>query len=89
MSLFDALVKHGMPLVPKPIVGRVARRYVAGESLDDAVRALRAMNDEGAMGTVDVLGEEIQEISKADQPLIYQAVDRTLAKPQLIPESYF
>lgn len=66
MSLFDALVKHGMPLVPKSIVGRVAQRYVAGENLDDAVRVLREMNDEGAMGTVDVLGEEIQEISKAE-----------------------
>ncbi len=40
MSLFESLVKHGMPLVPKPIVGRVARRYVAGESIDDAVRML-------------------------------------------------
>ena len=34
MSVFDNLVKHGMPMVPKPIVGRVARRYVAGETLD-------------------------------------------------------
>ena len=49
MTLFDILVKYGMPLVPKPIVGRVARRYVAGETLDDAVRTLRAINDEGAM----------------------------------------
>jgi proline dehydrogenase len=65
MSLFDALVKHGMPLVPKPIVGRVARRYVAGETLDDAVRTLREINHEGAMGTVDVLGEEVRQPAKA------------------------
>jgi len=65
MSIFDALVRYGMPLVPKPIVGRVARRYVAGETLDDAVRTLRAMNEEGAMGTVDVLGEEVTEQSRA------------------------
>ena len=66
MSLFDALVKHGMPLVPRSIVGRVARRYVAGEAVDDAVRTLRAMNDEGAMGTVDVLGEEVRDRTKAE-----------------------
>ncbi len=66
MSLFDALVKHGMPLVPRPIVGRVARRYVAGETMDDAMRTLRAMNDEGAMGTVDVLGEEVRDRAKAE-----------------------
>ena len=65
MNLFDILVKYGMPLVPKPIVGRVARRYVAGETLDDAVRTLRAINEEGAMGTVDVLGEEVHEPGKA------------------------
>ncbi len=70
MSLFDALIKHGMPLVPKPIVGRVARRYVAGETMDDAVSTLRAMNDEGAMGTVDVLGEEVHERSKAEAAVV-------------------
>ena len=67
MSVFDALVKYGMPMVPKPIVGRVARRYVAGETLDDAVRTLREMNEEGAMGTVDVLGEEVREEAKASE----------------------
>ena len=65
MSLFDALVRYGMPMVPKTIVGRVARRYVAGETLDDAVRTLRSVNEEGAMGTVDVLGEEVHEPVKA------------------------
>jgi proline dehydrogenase len=64
MSVFDGLVKYGMPMVPKVIVGRVARRYVAGETLDDAVRTLREINHEGAMGTVDVLGEEVNEEAK-------------------------
>lgn len=65
MSLFDTLVKYGMPFVPKPIVGRVARRYVAGDTLDDAATTLRALNQEGAMGTVDILGEEVREPAKA------------------------
>ena len=64
MSLFDTLVKYGMPWVPKSIVSRVASRYVAGETIDDALRTLREMNGEGAMGTVDVLGEEVRERSK-------------------------
>jgi proline dehydrogenase len=66
MSLFDNLIKYGMPMVPKFIVGRVARRYVAGETLDDAVRTIRSLNSEGAMTTVDVLGEEVSERSKAE-----------------------
>ncbi|MCW8984761.1 MAG: proline dehydrogenase family protein, partial [Thermoanaerobaculales bacterium] len=60
-----SLVKYGMPFVPKPIVGRVARRYVAGDTIDDAVRMLRSLNEEGAMGTVDVLGEEVREPGRA------------------------
>ena len=35
MSLFDTLVKYGMPFVPKPVVGRVARRYGVHDE-DDA-----------------------------------------------------
>ena len=66
MSLFDAMVKYGMPWVPKSIVSRVASRYVAGETVDDALRTLREMNGEGAMGTVDVLGEEVRERSKTE-----------------------
>ena len=66
MSLFDSMIKHGLPLVPKFVVGRVARRYVAGETLADAVRTIRALNDEGAMATMDVLGEEVHARDKAE-----------------------
>ena len=65
MSVFNRLLVTTLPLVPKPIVGRVASRYVAGETLDDAVRVIRTLNQEGAMATVDVLGEEVSEREKA------------------------
>jgi proline dehydrogenase len=65
MSLFDNLVRYGMPFVPKPIVGKVAKRYVAGEEVSDAVRTIRELNEEGAMATVDVLGEEVRDPAKA------------------------
>jgi proline dehydrogenase len=55
-----------MPFVPKPIVGKVARRYVAGESLSDAMRAIRELNGQGAMATVDVLGEEVRDQARAE-----------------------
>jgi proline dehydrogenase len=66
MTLFDQLVRHGMPFVPKPIVGKVARRYVAGEDVADAVATIRELNAEGAMATVDVLGEEVREPARAE-----------------------
>ena len=67
MSVFNRLLVTTLPLVPKPIVGRVARRYVAGERLEDAVAVTRALNAQGAMATIDVLGEEVSERSKAEE----------------------
>ncbi len=66
MKLFDQLIRHGMPFVPKPIVAKVAQRYVAGEEVSDAANAIRELNTEGAMATVDVLGEEVHDPAKAE-----------------------
>lgn len=61
MGLFDRAVVSSLPLVPRPVVGRVASRYVAGETLADAVGTVRRLNGRGAMATLDVLGEEVSE----------------------------
>jgi proline dehydrogenase len=65
--MLDSLVVRTLPLVPKFIVGRVAARYVAGETLDDAVKTIRQLNAEGAMATVDLLGEEVKDRGKASE----------------------
>ncbi|MEO8503377.1 MAG: proline dehydrogenase family protein [Acidobacteriota bacterium] len=65
MSVFGRLLVTALPLVPKFVVGRVASRYVAGETLDDALRTVKALNDIGAMATLDILGEEVQAREKA------------------------
>jgi proline dehydrogenase len=65
MNFFNRLVVTTVPLVPRALVWRVARRYVAGSELEDAVRTVRALNEEGAMATVDLLGEEVTERDKA------------------------
>lgn len=66
MGLFSRTLVTTLPLVPKAVVGKVASRYVAGESLDDAVATIRGLNAEGAMATVDVLGEEVTDRGKAE-----------------------
>lgn len=55
-----------LPLVPKFVVGRVARRYVAGETRAEALASVRALNETGACATLDLLGEEVSERSKAE-----------------------
>lgn len=47
--------------MPKFIVGKVAGRYVAGANLEDAVLAIRNLGEEGAMATIDILGEEVTD----------------------------
>ena len=59
MGLADRLLALGLPLVPKPVVRRFSRRYIAGAELADAVRVVRKVNEEGASATVDVLGEYV------------------------------
>lgn len=59
MSFFNALVVRSLPLVPKPVVRRFASRYIAGETIADAVKCVRQINAEGACATLDVLGEDI------------------------------
>jgi proline dehydrogenase len=66
MSAFSRLVVVTLPFVPRFLVGRVARRYVAGETLEDALATATALNGEGAMATVDILGEEVVERDKAE-----------------------
>lgn len=51
------------------IARRVARRFVAGETLDDAVEATRTLNDAGISVTLDYLGESIYSEDDARQVL--------------------
>lgn len=74
MSLFDKLTVLSLPYVPKAIVRKVASRYIAGSSIDDAVRVVRKLNDDTFCATLDVLGEHIA--SEADAR---EAVDVYLA----------
>jgi proline dehydrogenase len=65
LSLWSKLLVASLPLAPKFLVGKVAKRYVAGETLDEALATVAALNAEGAMATVDILGEEVRDRAKA------------------------
>jgi proline dehydrogenase len=56
----DRLLVATLPAVPRAVVRRIADRYIAGESLEDAMTTVAALNRDGAMATVDVLGEFIR-----------------------------
>jgi proline dehydrogenase len=50
-----------------PLVRRVALRFVAGTTLDQAAEAVRALNADGASTTLDVLGESVPDRATADR----------------------
>lgn len=52
--------------MPKWFVRWVSRRYVAGSTLDDAVRVMKRLEAEDACFTIDVLGEEISTMDEAN-----------------------
>jgi proline dehydrogenase len=66
LSLFSRFLVLTLPLVPRFIVGRVARRYVAGETRAEALAEVERLNAAGAMATLDVLGEAVAERAKAE-----------------------
>jgi proline dehydrogenase len=67
MGIFSKLIANSLPIIPKAIIRRVSARYIAGDTLSDAVRVINVLNSEGAMGTVDVLGEYITSLEEAEK----------------------
>ncbi len=65
MSIFNKLVVATLPLIPKSIIQTVARRYIAGPLLDDAVRITKQLHEKGATATIDVLGEFVTDAARA------------------------
>ncbi len=64
--MFNQLIIKTMPLVPKGIIHQVAKKYIAGDELSDAVRVTKELYEEsGAWTTVDVLGEFVTNKERA------------------------
>jgi len=65
MHLLNKVVVATIPAIPKPMVRYFAGRYIAGETLQDAIATVRALNAEGVCATLDVLGEDITRRDEA------------------------
>lgn len=53
-------------LTHSSVRGRLTARFIAGEDLEDAVRAVRALNAEGFVATLDLLGESVHDRATAE-----------------------
>jgi proline dehydrogenase len=77
VSLFHKLLVAPLPYVPKPIVWRFSKRYVAGVDLHSAFDVVRELNALGCSATIDVLGEDSTTRSEVDtaRDLYFEALD--------------
>ena len=65
MSFFNNLIVFVVRFLPKPVVGFFSRKYIAGETLQDAVKVVQDFNSKGILATLDVLGESIKSKGEA------------------------
>jgi proline dehydrogenase len=81
VALLDRAIVRVLPAVPRPLVRRLSERYIAGPTLADACRVVAALNEQGKMATIDVLGEEITGREEATALLVeYENVFETIER---------
>jgi proline dehydrogenase len=60
MGVMDKAVASSVPVIPWPIVRKIARRYIAGGRLEEALETIQNLNGHGCLATMSVLGESTQ-----------------------------
>jgi proline dehydrogenase len=65
MRFIDRAIAGFLPYTPRVIVGRVAARYIAGETMTDAIRVASRLNAKGLRATMDILGEDVHRLDQA------------------------
>jgi proline dehydrogenase len=67
MPILNKLITTALPIIPKSIVGQVAKRYIAGTLLNDGVHVVQELNHHGMTATMDLLGEFVQDPKEAEK----------------------
>jgi proline dehydrogenase len=84
MGMLDKAIANSVPVIPRPVVRRISRRYIAGDTLEEAVATVRDLNKEGCVATLDLLGESTESKADAAQTLRdYEKVIDALEKHDL------
>lgn len=65
MKLLNKVLVPAIQIMPRGVVKVFANKYIAGDKLSDAVKAVNSLNNKKLMATIDVLGESISEKSEA------------------------
>ncbi len=63
--MFNKLIAAILPYFPKKFVWIFSKPYISGETMDDAIKASRDLNNKGIKVSLDVLGEFINNLDEA------------------------
>jgi proline dehydrogenase len=64
--MINEFISNILPFFPKRLVWYFSKAYIAGDTVEDAIRVSRELNRSGARVTLDLLGEFIADISIAN-----------------------
>ncbi|MFY9153436.1 MAG: proline dehydrogenase family protein [Prolixibacteraceae bacterium] len=65
--MFNKLLANTLPYMPKKLIWIFSKRYIAGETIEDGLKASRVLNQHGVEVTIDLLGEFISTIEQAEE----------------------
>jgi len=65
--MFNKFIAAILPYFPKKFVWLFSKSYIAGETVEDAIKVSKDLNSNGIMVTLDILGEFIENLDEAEQ----------------------
>lgn len=76
--MFNRIIASVLPLMPKRLVWIFSKKYISGETLEDALRETKKLNTEGCTVTLDILGEYVSRVEEVGQykAQYLEAIDR-------------
>ncbi len=65
--MFTRLISNILPYMPKRLVWLFSKEYIAGETIEEVVAAVKKLDEEGMTTTIDLLGEFINSLNEAEE----------------------
>ena len=65
--MLNKILADALPYMPKKLIWIFSKRYIAGETIEDGLKACRDLNRQNIEVTVDLLGEFISTIEQAEE----------------------
>jgi len=65
--MINKLITLLLPFMPKKLVWLFAKKYIAGKTIEDAIRVSKQLNSQGIKVTIDLLGEFISKLEEAEK----------------------